>query len=183
MKQRIQLADSIAVLVDVQQKLMPHIAAFEQLESNLIKLLTGLRVLNVPLLVTEQYTAGLGVTIPSLKEVLLEDYSPIEKMTFSCCGNSHFLDTVAAGGKPNVIIMGIETHVCVAQTVFDLLNEGYQPVVIADCTGSRKITDKEIALERMRQAGAIITSYEAILLELCVVSGTDIFKRISKIIK
>ena len=93
------------------------------------------------------------------------------------------MEALRASGKSQIIICGIETHVCVMQTVIDLLEKGFIPVVIADCVSSRSPSDKHIALERMRQEGAIISTYESILFELARVAGTDTFKTISKLVK
>jgi nicotinamidase-related amidase len=107
----------------------------------------------------------------------------MEKMTFSCCDHQEINQEIREAGKRNIIICGIETHVCVLQTVIDLLRQDYQPVVIADCVSSRKTSDRAVAIERMRQEGAIISTYESILFELTRVSGTDTFKEISRLVK
>lgn len=154
----------------------------DQLEQNLITLTAGLKVLEIPFLVTEQYTKGLGFTILPLK-MAFGDYSSIEKIAFSCCDEPKFVNALSVTGKKNVILCGIETHVCVLQTTLDLLQEGYQPIVIEDCVSSRKPSDKHTAIERMRQEGAIISSLESILFELTRYSGTETFKAISKLVK
>jgi hypothetical protein len=154
----------------------------EQLEQNLVTLAAGLKVLEIPMLVTEQYTKGLGFTILPLKNAL-GDYSSIEKIAFSCCDEPQFSKALSVTGKKNVILCGIETHVCVLQTAIDLLQAGYQPVVIEDCVSSRKLSDKNTAIERMRQEGVIISSLESILFELTRYSGTETFKAISKLVK
>jgi nicotinamidase-related amidase len=138
--------------------------------------------MNIPIVVTEQYPKGLGPTIKSLSG-LINDFSPIKKMSFSCCGETKFLDSLHNYGKRNVIICGIETHVCVLQTVMDLIERGYHPVIIEDCVSSRKPKDRETALKRMAREGVIITTYESILFELCEIAGTDQFKKISKLVK
>jgi nicotinamidase-related amidase len=180
---RIQRNDTVALLIDLQYRLFPHIYEFEQLELNTVRLLEGLKVLNIPLIVTEQYTKGLGQTLPSIQEVLMEKYQPIEKMAFSCCDSEAFMDKLKSQGKKNVVLFGIESHVCVLQTSIDLIEQGFRPVVVEDCVSSRKLSDKTTAIERMHYEGAIITSYESILLELCRTSGTDEFRSVSKIIK
>jgi isochorismate hydrolase len=174
---------AVAVIIDIQEKLFPHIYANEQLAENCRKLISGLLVLEVPLLVTEQYTAGLGPTITPLQEILSESYVPVEKLAFSCCGAPDFMNKLKLSGKNSVILMGIETHVCVLQTALDLLENGFVPVIVEDCVSSRKTADKQIAIERMRSEGCVITSLESILLELCRAAGTDKFKAISRLIK
>ncbi len=179
---RILLEDTIAVCVDIQEKLTGIIHKFDRILGNSQILIDGLNVLEVPIIVTEQYPKGLGYTIPQIKEHLKE-YKPIEKLAFSCCGSNNFCDVLKETGKKNVIVFGIETHVCVLQTVLDLIEMEYQPVLIEDCVSSRKESDRNTALNRMRQEGAVITSYESILFELSRVAGTDKFKQISKLVK
>ena len=104
-------------------------------------------------------------------------------MAFSCCDDTGFMNELKTFGKKNVIIAGIESHVCVLQTTIDLLENNYQPIVVEDCVSSRTLNNKNMAIERMRQEGAIITTYESILFELCRFSGTDAFKAISKLVK
>lgn len=180
---RILKDKTIGVVVDIQEKLFPHINENEKILENCIKLINGLKILEIPLIVTEQYTKGLGNTILQIKEVLGESYQPIEKMDFSCCGISGFMSKINSGENPFVILMGIESHVCVLQTALDLLENGFIPVVVQDCISSRKPNDKKIAIKRMLTEGCIITTYESILLELCKIAGTDKFKAISKIIR
>lgn len=179
---RILSENTTGLFIDIQDRLFPHIHEKDQLEQNLITLSAGLKILEIPLIITEQYTKGLGFTILPLK-MALGEYSSIEKTAFSCCDEPQFLNTLKTTGRKNVILCGIETHVCVLQTVLDLLQAGYQPVVIEDCVSSRKLSDKLIAIERMRQEGAIISSLESILFELTRFSGTETFKAISKLVK
>jgi nicotinamidase-related amidase len=179
---RIIRENTIGLFIDIQEKLFPHMLEKEQLEQNIIKLISGLKALEVSYFVTEQYTKGLGFTISPLKEALGE-YKAFEKKTFSCCDEPHFISKLKASGKRNIILCGIETHVCVLQTAIDLLTEGYQPVVIEDCVSSRKLPDKKTAIERMRQEGAIISSLESILFELTRASGTETFKVVSGLVK
>ena len=152
------------------------------LARNMEILVAGLKVLDVPLLVTQQYTRGLGPTIPDLSEQV-KDYPLIEKTAFSCCDEPDFLRALSEMDKPCILITGIESHVCVLQTVIDLMERGYQAVVVEDCVSSRKANDKTVSVHRMRLEGAIVTSYESILFELCRFSGTETFKSISKLVK
>jgi len=179
---RILKDQAIAVLIDVQEKFSPHIHEMETVTQRVEILLKGLQVLGVPVLVTEQYPKGLGSTLPQLQEILGNE-QPMEKVAFSCQDDTAFRDRLKETGRKAVILFGIESHVCVLQTVMDLLADGYQPVVIEDCVSSRKKEDKEIALRRMAQEGALISSAESILFELCRLSGTDNFKQISKLVK
>lgn len=179
---RIKREKTIAILVDMQERLFPHIHEHDVLEQNAIKLIRGLQTLELPIWVTEQYTKGLGATIPSV-QAALANYQPVEKITFSCCGAPGLMASLRESNVRNVILMGIEAHACVLQTAVDLLENGYAPVVIEDCISSRKINDKKVAVARMQQEGVVISTYESILLELCVEAGTETFKTISKIIK
>jgi nicotinamidase-related amidase len=179
---RIIAENTIAVLIDVQEKLFPHMDGMDELEINLAKLLEGLNILKIPLIVTEQYTSGLGATISSLKKFFHGEL-PIEKRSFSCCDNRFFLNELKLRGKENVILFGIETHVCVLQTAIDLVSYGFQPVIIEDCVSSRKRSDKQTAISRMRQEGALISSLESILFEMTRSSESVVFKPISKLVK
>ncbi|MBN1132318.1 MAG: hydrolase [Bacteroidales bacterium] len=179
---RIEKTNSIGLVIDIQERLIPQIAEQELLVKNVQILLEGLQILGIPVLITEQYPKGLGPTLKEI-ELHLPQNSPIEKIAFSCCDEQAFLGALQRSGKKQVIICGIETHVCILQTVLDLLECSYLPVVIADCVSSRKIHDKEIALARMRQEGAVISSYESILFELTRIAGSDTFKTISKLVK
>ncbi len=179
---RINREKSVGLVIDIQERLYPHMDQKEVLLGKSIVLLEGLKVLEVPILLTEQYPKGLGHTIEQVR-LALEDLSPIEKIAFSCCDEPAYLEKLSRAVHSNVIICGIEAHVCVLQTVVDLLGMEYQPVVVADCVSSRNPEDKKVALERMRMEGAIITTCESILFELARVAGTDEFKAISRLVK
>jgi nicotinamidase-related amidase len=179
---RIPVEQSVALIIDIQEKLFPHMQEWQVLLENCRKLIRGLTVLNVPFILTEQYPEGLGPTIEPLK-ILLPDTEPLEKISFSCCNNEKFNVALAMLKRKKVIIAGIEAHVCITQTVVDLLEQTYQPVVIEDCISSRKMNDKVIAVQRMRQEGTIISTCESILFELCRQAGSEKFKAISRIVK
>ncbi len=179
---RILRDKTAALVIDFQERLFPFIHDHERLLKNVPTLLEGFKILKVPVFVTEQYVKGLGPTVQPIAAVL-DGIVRIEKATFSCCDEPKFMLELASLAMENVIILGIESHVCVLQTVIDLIGNGYHPVVVEDCISSRKESDKQIALERMRQEGAFITTYESILFELLRSSGTEEFKAISKLIK
>jgi nicotinamidase-related amidase len=149
---------------------------------NCLKLIEGLQILSVPILITQQYSRGLGSTVPSVIQKFPE-FSYIEKISFSCWDEPVFKEQVTRSGKPYIILFGIESHVCVLQTCLDLLAAGLRPVVVEDSVSSRKPEDKRVAIERMKQEGAIITTMESILFELTRCAGNDIFKKISGIVK
>ncbi len=172
----------LGVLIDVQERLFPHIHQHQYLAERIAILIQGLKILEIPLMMTEQYVKGLGKTIPELQKHT-KGVECFEKITFSCCGNEDFIEALIQTKKKEIILFGIETHVCVQQTFLDMLNRGLTVIIVADCVSSRKQYDKEIALERMRQEGARITTREALLFELCQTAGTDSFKQISKLVK
>ncbi|MCF8226980.1 MAG: hydrolase [Bacteroidales bacterium] len=179
---RILKEQSIGLLIDLQERLFPHIHDNDQLLRNISILLDGFEILSVPLIVTEQYRKGLGETHVSIRRNI-DNFNPLEKMVFSCCEDKYFMQELENSGKKYVIIAGIEAHVCVLQTTVDLVASGYQPVVVEDCISSRKSNDKVVALKRMIQEGALITTYESVLFELARISGTEVFKSISRLVK
>jgi nicotinamidase-related amidase len=179
---RIRRELSAALIIDIQEKLFPHMAQKEELLRKCKILIEGLKVLGVPLLVTEQYPKGLGSTIREIS-ALLEQDPVIEKIAFSCCDEPSVMKHTALLNHRTIIICGIEAHVCVLQTVIDLHEAGYTAVVAEDCISSRNPEDKRVAVARMRAEGAVITSCESILFELARIAGTDEFKAISRLVK
>ena len=162
--------------------MLPHIHEAQELLDKCQKLIRGLTILDVPILLSEQYPAGLGPTVESIK-TLLPIAQSHDKISFSCCGDDNIISVLAQAERKFIIIAGIEAHVCVLQTVVDLIGLDYQPVVIKDCIGSRQADDKNTAVQRMLQEGAIISTFETILFELCRQAGTDRFSSISRIVK
>ncbi|MFT3738263.1 MAG: hydrolase [Breznakibacter sp.] len=179
---RIQKEQALGLVIDIQERLFPVIHEKETLEKNVGILVEGLKALEIPIFVTEQYKKGLGDTIGSLKPVL-GDYLHIEKLAFSCCDEPSFAEALELSKKRTVIIAGIESHICVLQTAIDLRERGFYPVVVEDCVSSRTADSKRIAMERLRQEGVVVTSYESVLFELCRFAGTDAFKAVSKLVK
>lgn len=179
---RINVEETLFCLVDVQDRLYPYMTNKDEIEKNLVTLVKGLKTLEVPFIVNEQYKKGIGETIPSLREFVDED-PHFEKTTFSCCKNEPTMEAIKNAGKKYVIVAGIETHVCVLQTCIDLLEAGLQPVLVTDCVTSRKQRDTDMALERLIQAGVIPTTYESILFELTVNAKNPVFKQISSLVK
>ena len=179
---RINIEDTVFCLVDVQERLYPHVTNKDEIEKNLITLVKGLKIHNVPFIVNEQYKKGIGETIPSLRELVDED-PHFEKTSFSCCKNESTLEALKSSNKKVVIVAGIETHVCVLQTCIDLLEENFQVVLVTDCVTSRKQNDTDVAIKRLVQAGVIPTTYESLLFELTVNAKNPVFKEISSLIK
>ena len=171
------------VVIDVQERLFPYIHDHDSVESETVRLIRGIRTLNLPIVVTEQYTKGLGPTLASVRDALGESYQPLEKDTFSCCGDTPFLDAMEKLGRQQVILCGIETHVCVYQTAIDLLDRGHHVYLAIDAVGSRSPRNRKLAIRRIEQGGGILTSVEMALFELLQVSGTDEFRTISKLVR
>ena len=179
---RILKEESAGLVIDIQERLFPHIHQNDALLNKVEILLEGWHILEIPVLATEQYKKGLGETLDAVR-TRIPAWNAVEKKAFSCCDEPEFASSLVRSGKTNVIICGIETHVCVLQTTLDLLNTGYQPVVVTDAVSSRYPADKEVALGRMQKEGAILTTVESILFELARVSGTESFKAISRLVK
>jgi len=174
--------DALLVAIDFQEKLLPAIWEREKLEDSSAKLIKGCRVLGVPILVTQQYTKGLGPTTATVAEALGE-YFPIEKQTFSAMREPDFVKALKESGKNTVIVTGIEAHICVQQTALDLIDAGYTVYGVVDCMSSRTKENKEYGQLRMTQAGVIFTGLESVLFDMLVDSNNENFKTISKIVK
>lgn len=170
------------LVIDVQEKLMPVIHEQTLIFENVNKLLRGAEILDLEIITTEQYPKGLGNTC---KEIQLPTENPIviEKMCFSCMLNEEVNEQLKLTNVKDVIICGVEAHICVLKTALDALEAGYRVHVVADAVSSRTPQNKQLALDRMRQAGAFIVSVEMILFMLLDNAGTDEFKAISKLIK
>jgi nicotinamidase-related amidase len=179
---RLEKENTILLVVDVQERLIPHIHNHEVLIENIQTLLQGFKHLEIPMILNEQYKKGLGETLPEVKSHL-EGVKSYEKVTFSCCQNTPTLTHVLESGRKIAVVIGAETHVCVMQTCLDLLSSGVLPVVIVDCVGSRKPLDYDIALRRMEKTGVVLATLESILFELCKSSKDPAFKAISELIK
>jgi len=175
-------ADTLLVIVDIQTKLLNVMFEKERLVTNCRKLLQAAKLLEVPMLMTEQYPKGMGPTDPQILE-LLEGVDNLAKASFSCCGVDDFNRKIRESGKQQIVVVGIEAHICVLQTVLDLIHREYFVFVPYDAVGSRKEGDYRNALERMRQAGASIGSVESAVFELLERAGTQIFKEVAKLIK
>lgn len=175
--------DSALVVIDIQEKLC-H-AMDEKVLKHLVKnvgiLMDSAAELKLPVLVTEQYVKGLGETLSELKNRVSEP--ALEKMTFSCCGDSAFVEKLRSLGRKQIIIVGMECHVCVLQTVIELLDAGFIVHLVRDAVMSRRKDNWFVGLEAARAAGAVITSTEAALFQLLKVAGTEEFKKLSKLVR
>lgn len=174
--------NALLLAIDIQERLLPQIHESSHLVNKALILVESCKILNLPILVTEQYPEGIGPTVAALAPAL-DQCRKIGKRTFSCCREPSFMKALKATGKNQVIITGIETHVCVFQTAADLLQNGYAVQVTADAVGSRTTFNKEIGLARMRALGVEITSVESAVFELLETSACPEFKQILRYLK
>lgn len=175
---RIEREHTAALIVDFQERLVPAIADHEALMERVRILLRGLKALEIPMTVTQQYTKGLGMSVPEVWEASGEtEY--LDKISFSALEVAE----PKIRDKKYILVCGMEAHCCVLQTVIDLAGAGYVPVLVTDCIGSRRESDREMAIRRAEQEGAVLTSSEAILFELLKEAGTPLSKEILKIVK
>lgn len=172
---RLTTDNTALVVVDPQEKLMAAMPRRAETLAGIQKLVRTARLLHFPALVTLQYVKGLGPVCPELAEATA-GLPTFEKLSFSCCGNEEFLHTIRDLRRPRIILCGVETHVCVQQTAIDLLAAGYAVYVCADAVCSRRDLDRDVALERLRDCGAIITTVEAAIFEMLKQAGTAEFK-------
>jgi len=171
------------LVIDVQEKLLPHIHDKEALVDNIRRLVQAAAILELPVIVSEQYPRGLGPTVAPVAEVLGEEVKTYEKTTFSCIADKGLVRATADTGRDTLLICGIESHVCVSQTALDALAKGFKVQVAADAVSSRSRENKRLALERLARAGVVITSTEAALFELLERAGTKEFKKVQALIK
>lgn len=179
---RITKENTTGLIIDIQERLFPVMWEKDKLLKNCTTLIKGLSELQLPLVATQQYTKGLGETIEEIKSAI-PDFRYIEKRDFSCCDEPAVQDKLKELNTINVIICGIETHVCVLQTAVDLKAAGFNPVVVMDCVSSRNPENIEIARERFRFENIMMTSCESILFELTRTSSAAEFRAISKLVK
>jgi nicotinamidase-related amidase len=172
--------DTALLVVDVQGKLIGMVPEHKRIIWNIRRLIDGAKILGLPVAATEQYPQGLGQTTPELAERLGHVHA---KLTFSCGSCGEIFHDFQQQGLYKILVAGIEAHVCVQQTVFDLLAEGFRVFVAADAVGSRFDIDYQIALRRMDSAGATLTTTEAALFEWCEAAGTSEFKQISLLVR
>jgi nicotinamidase-related amidase len=176
--------EAVLVIVDVQDVLMKKMdqEVRKKVIGNIKTLLAFAKKMAIPILITEQYPKGLGKTVPEIR-MELGSILPIEKLSFSCCGVEAFNEKLNRSGRKQVILTGIETHVCVLQTADDLMQKGYQVHVVADATCSRRKLDWEIGLRWMEKKGAMISTTEIIAFRLLKEAGTEEFRGLSKLLK
>ncbi|MEF8792318.1 hydrolase [Thiohalorhabdus sp.] len=177
--------DSHLVIVDIQEKLAPAMPpdARREVLATVQTLLTAAKELAIPVVVTEQYPKGLGETIPEVSSHFPENAAFIAKDSFSCCGEARFTEALSATGRNQVVIAGMEAHVCVVQTAVELLEAGYTPFVVADGVCSRRPAHQANALDRLRALGVPVSNVESVLFEWLQRAGTDQFRQLARLIR
>lgn len=179
---RIKREDVLGIAVDYQVRLIPAISDNEEVCRKSAILICGLRELEIPILVSQQYTKGLGETVPEIAGALGE-YTPFDKKSFSLWQDTKIREAIIASGRKTIVLFGTEAHICVLQTAVDLLENDYKVVYVEDCVGSRKPNDKRMAVKRAVFEGAIPATYESLLYELTVSAENEHFKAVSKLTK
>ncbi len=174
--------ETLLLIIDVQARLAPAVFESGLVESNISKLLRSCELLEVPVILTEQYPKGLGHTVPPLME-LIRDGQVFEKLSFSCCGSDDFMNRLRSLGRNNILVVGMETHVCVYQTCMELIEFGYDVHIVTDAVSSRTPENRSLGIRCIERAGGVPTSTEMAIFELLRVAEGDTFKAISKIIK
>ena len=173
---------TIMLLIDVQGRLAQIMYEKDQLFTSLQTMIQSMKIIGVPILWMEQIPNKLGSTSEEIS-MFLPDETPIEKSVFSCCGEPVFIDRFKKAGRTQVLLTGIETHICVCQTGCDLIEAGHQVQVVSDCVSSRTRANKEIGIQRMVQSGAQVTSSEMIIFELMKAAVGEEFRQVVKLIK
>jgi nicotinamidase-related amidase len=174
------------LVIDVQEKLAPHIAAGDIAVANSERLVRYARRLGVPVTITEQYPKGLGATVASVRDAAGNETPCLEKITFSCWRNDAIrqrIEALEAEGRDQIVVAGMETHVCVGQTVLDLCRSGRPVFLVADAVGSREIRVRDLAVERFRSAGAAIVTHEMVAFEWLGSGDDPAFKDLISLIK
>jgi len=173
---------SVLLIIDIQEKLLPVMNNADGLLTSMTKLVRGMQILDIPIILTEQYPRGLGATVSGIRE-LIPDIEAVEKRSFSCCFNENFILVLDKLDRKQVLVSGIETHVCVYQTCVDLLEKGFDVFLMVDAVSSRNQDDKDLAVRVLEKEGVQLRSVEMALFELIKTSQHEQFKELSTIIK
>lgn len=179
----LELTRSALAIIDMQEAFRTTIGNFTEIAERIAVMVQGASLLGVPTLVTEQYPKGLGHTATEIAAVLPESVNIIEKTTFSSCGVQPFQTQLEHAGVKHVMVCGIEAHICVNQTVHDLLAEGYTVHLLTDCVSSRNLPDRRAATRKMQMSGAIFSTVEMALFELMRDAKHEQFKAIQRLIR
>jgi isochorismate hydrolase len=173
---------ALLLIIDVQEGFRTYLPNTAELIKNIGTLAQGCRILDVPILVTEQYPKGLGKTLSEIVQHLGEQQT-FDKNCFSCCGSAEFMQALKATGRRQIIVTGIEAHVCVNQTVHDLLAADFVVHIVVDAISSRSSINKEVGMQKMLASGAVPSTVEMALFEMLVQSGTETFKAVQRLVK
>lgn len=179
---RLSIEKTVLVIIDIQGNLAQAMTDKLLLFENVQKLIKGMQAFAIPIVVTEQTPQKLGSTISDIQS-LLTGIEKLSKASFSCCKNQHFVNKLSSLKRRQVLLAGIETHICVYQTAMDLIQAGYEVHIIGDAVSSRTPQNREIGIQKMRDGGAVLTSTETILFELLQTAEDARFKEIFKIVK
>ena len=176
--------DTVLVVVDVQERLVPAVSDRDPIVWNTRRLIDGAKLFDVPVIVTEQYPKGLGPTMPELIAALPEGAPVIEKKSFSACLVPEFLEKLRrCESVHKVLLTGMETHVCILQTALDLLSLGYEVHLAVDAVGSRFAGDRKIAIRRLESSGVLLTTTESVLFQWCRTADAPQFKAVSRLVR
>ncbi len=179
----LQAKQAALLVVDIQERLVPSIYNYHQVVKNTAILIKACRELNIPVIVSEQYVKGLGPTVPTLRQLFHDETLVLEKTTFGALGQPTIAMALKELERPQIMVCGIETHVCVNQSVHQLLAAGYQPHVVEDAVSSRLPENKTAGLGKMKQSGAIMTTTEMAVFELLYDAKNPAFKPVQALIK
>ena len=172
----------VLVIVDIQGRLASLMYEKNRLYENVVRMIKASRLLNIPILWNEQLPDKLGETVPEIKSALA-DLKPLVKNTFSCCDNPNFMGQLEATGRKQVLLTGIETHICVYQSALQFIDRGYEIHLLIDAVSSRFRHNYELGIQRIKDAGGVLTSVEMCLFEMFKVAEGDLFRQMVKILK
>lgn len=175
--------DCLLMVVDIQERLLPSIHDNERVSRQSVKLIEGAKILGVPIVWTEQYKKGLGESTAEIRGAIGDAAKPMEKLTFGCLADEGIKSEVKRQGKKAVILCGIETHICVMQTAFSALDQGLTVALAEDAVSSRRASDHETGIARMRAAGVVPATVEMLFMEWMGIAGTETFKRMLPLLK
>ena len=175
--------DTLFLIIDIQERLLPAVSESDNVLKYSTILAKAAEILKIPLIISEQYPKGLGNTVNNILDVMPKNTQVVEKTTFSCMQTESLAKAIKASMASQVVICGIESHICVAQTALDITSTGTQVHILSDAVSSRKKSNKDNALTRLSRAGIVINNTESALFELLIEAQGDEFKAISKLIK
>lgn len=183
---RLNRDNTLTLAIDYQERLVPVMNDRERLIETSVKFIKGMGILGIPVIFTQQYTKGLGMTVKELQDAYTGDgaeFSYFDKKKYSCYADGTIKEAIDGAGKKNILICGMETHICVMMTAMDLADAGYNVAIVTDCVSTRKPEDGKIGLKRAVQENIMLTTYEAALFELTKGADMEGFKEISKLVK